>query len=134
MKDTINKGNYELWKKEMKEWNEWMNACLSFKCFMFCSIFLRIFFINKYHIKLDNIKIILTEGDSWTAGDILDPKIIDYLNEFAPSGLFRFEIGIQSINYETNYLVDRIQDNEKLFKNKIFSTLFINEFTSLNCW
>jgi len=50
-------------------------------------------------------------------GDILDPKIIDYLNEFAPSGLFRFEIGIQSINYETNYLVDRIQDNEKLFKN-----------------
>ena len=25
--------------------------------------------------KLDNIKIILTEGDSWTAGDILDPKL-----------------------------------------------------------
>ena len=50
-------------------------------------------------------------------GDILDPKIIHYLNEFAPKGLFRFEIGIQSINYETNYLVDRFQDNEKLFNN-----------------
>ena len=50
-------------------------------------------------------------------GDILDPKIIHFLNNNAPKGLFRFEIGIQSINYETNYLVDRFQDNEKLFSN-----------------
>ncbi len=50
-------------------------------------------------------------------GDILDPEIIDYLNNNAPKGLFRFEIGIQSTNIETNILVDRLQDNEKLFYN-----------------
>lgn len=50
-------------------------------------------------------------------GDILDKKIIEHLNEFAPPGLFRFEIGIQSINYETNFLVDRFQNTEKLFEN-----------------
>ena len=50
-------------------------------------------------------------------GDILDPKIIHYINTTAPKGLFRFEIGIQSVNYETNYLVDRLQDNDKLFNN-----------------
>lgn len=50
-------------------------------------------------------------------GDILDPKIINYLNENAPANLFRFEIGIQSINYDTNYLVDRFQNTEKLFSN-----------------
>lgn len=50
-------------------------------------------------------------------GDILDPKIIHYLNSNAPKNLFRFEIGIQSINYETNYLVDRFQNTEKLFEN-----------------
>ncbi len=50
-------------------------------------------------------------------GDILDPDIIDYLNENAPKGLFRFEIGIQSTNVNTNILVDRIQNNERLFDN-----------------
>jgi anaerobic magnesium-protoporphyrin IX monomethyl ester cyclase len=50
-------------------------------------------------------------------GDILDPSIIEFLNNNAPKGLFRFEIGIQSINYETNTLVDRHQDNQKLFHN-----------------
>lgn len=50
-------------------------------------------------------------------GDILDPKIIEYLNEKAPKGLFRFEIGIQSTNKETNLLVDRFQNNKKLFSN-----------------
>lgn len=50
-------------------------------------------------------------------GDILDQKIIHHLNEFAPKGLFRFEIGIQSINTETNKLVDRFQNTEKLFEN-----------------
>ncbi|PAT01531.1 hypothetical protein CI105_06510 [Candidatus Izimaplasma bacterium ZiA1] len=52
-------------------------------------------------------------------GDILDPKIIEYLNEFAPKNLFRFEIGIQSTNEHTNSLVNRIQDKEKLFNNII---------------
>ena len=51
-------------------------------------------------------------------GDILDPSIIEFLNNNAPKGLFRFEIGIQSINYETNTLVDRHQDNQKQGSNK----------------
>jgi radical SAM superfamily enzyme YgiQ (UPF0313 family) len=50
-------------------------------------------------------------------GDILDQEIIHHLNNYAPQGLFRFEIGIQSINYETNFLVDRFQNTEKLFEN-----------------
>ncbi len=50
-------------------------------------------------------------------GDILDSEIIDYLVGNAPKGLFRFEIGIQSTNFETNILVDRVQNNEKLFAN-----------------
>lgn len=50
-------------------------------------------------------------------GDILDPKIIHFLNVNARKGLFRFEIGIQSTNDLTNKLVDRIQDKNKLFSN-----------------
>ena len=50
-------------------------------------------------------------------GDVLDPKIITHLNKKAPKGLFRFEIGIQSTNEQTNLLVDRFQNTEKLFSN-----------------
>lgn len=50
-------------------------------------------------------------------GDILPEEIIDYLNTHAPKHLFRFEIGIQSTNLNTNKLVNRIQNNEKLFNN-----------------
>ncbi len=50
-------------------------------------------------------------------GDVLDPKIIEHLNKKAPKGLFRFEIGIQSTNENTNLLVDRIQNTNKLFNN-----------------
>ena len=72
---------------------------------------------------LDLLKFIIENNNSYTVfqfeitGDILDPTIIEFLNSSAPKGLFRFEIGIQSINYQTNYLVDRVQDNDKLFKN-----------------
>jgi len=72
---------------------------------------------------LDLMQFIIDNNNNQTVfqfeitGDILDPSIIEYLNNNAPKGLFRFEIGIQSINYETNYLVDRFQDNEKLFNN-----------------
>lgn len=72
---------------------------------------------------LDLLKFIIDNTNNTTVfqfeitGDILDPSIIVFLNEFAPKGLFRFEIGIQSINYETNFLVDRVQDNVKLFSN-----------------
>jgi radical SAM superfamily enzyme YgiQ (UPF0313 family) len=50
-------------------------------------------------------------------GDILPTTLIDYIHKNAPKNLFRFEIGIQSINEETNRLVGRIQDNQKLFNN-----------------
>lgn len=51
------------------------------------------------------------------SGDTLDTSIIEYVNNNAPKGLFRFEIGIQSTNSKTNLLVDRYQDNNKLFNN-----------------
>jgi len=50
-------------------------------------------------------------------GDLLKKELIEYLNEFAPKNLFRFEIGIQSTSNETNLAVDRIQDNRVLFEN-----------------
>lgn len=46
--------------------------------------------------------------------DIMRPEVIDYLNEHAPAGLFRFEIGVQSTNDLTNDLVKRRQNFEKL--------------------
>lgn len=60
------------------------------------------------------------EGNSFQfeiTGDILHEDIIHYLNNNAPKNLFRFEIGIQSTNIDTNLAVNRIQDNKKLFKN-----------------
>lgn len=46
--------------------------------------------------------------------DILKPDIVDFLAENAPPGIFRFEIGVQSTNDETNRLVQRIQRFDKL--------------------
>ncbi len=42
--------------------------------------------------------------------------IIDYLNEHAPTGLFRFEIGIQSFNDLANTSTSRTQDNNLLIE------------------
>ncbi|WP_342509078.1 radical SAM protein [Sporosarcina sp. FSL K6-2383] len=47
-------------------------------------------------------------------GDIMRPEVIHFLNENAPAGLFRFEIGVQSTNDLTNELVQRRQNFEKL--------------------
>jgi anaerobic magnesium-protoporphyrin IX monomethyl ester cyclase len=47
-------------------------------------------------------------------GDIMRPEVIRFLNENAPKGLFRFEIGVQSTNDLTNQLVKRRQNFEKL--------------------
>ena len=47
-------------------------------------------------------------------GDIMRPEVIQFLNENAPKGLFRFEIGVQSTNDATNELVQRRQNFEKL--------------------
>ncbi|MBP2239904.1 radical SAM superfamily enzyme YgiQ (UPF0313 family) [Cytobacillus eiseniae] len=46
--------------------------------------------------------------------DIMRPEVIEFLNEEAPPGLFRFEIGVQSTNDYTNELVKRKQNFEKL--------------------
>ncbi len=46
--------------------------------------------------------------------DIMRPEVIQFLNENAPKGLFRFEIGIQSTNDLTNDLVKRRQNFAKL--------------------
>jgi anaerobic magnesium-protoporphyrin IX monomethyl ester cyclase len=49
-------------------------------------------------------------------GDLMPLELVDYVNTHAPKGLFRFEIGIQSTNEQTNRLVDRIQNNARLFE------------------
>ncbi|WP_155592083.1 B12-binding domain-containing radical SAM protein [Lysinibacillus cavernae] len=46
--------------------------------------------------------------------DIMRPEVIQFLNDNAPQGLFRFEIGVQSTNDLTNTLVKRRQNFEKL--------------------
>lgn len=46
--------------------------------------------------------------------DIMRPEVLEFLNEHAPQGLFRFEIGIQSTNDLTNALVKRKQNFTKL--------------------
>jgi anaerobic magnesium-protoporphyrin IX monomethyl ester cyclase len=46
--------------------------------------------------------------------DIMRPEVIEFLNNEAPKGLFRFEIGVQSTNEYTNELVMRKQNFEKL--------------------
>lgn len=46
--------------------------------------------------------------------DIMRPEVIEFLNQEAPKGLFRFEIGVQSTNEYTNELVKRKQNFTKL--------------------
>jgi anaerobic magnesium-protoporphyrin IX monomethyl ester cyclase len=46
--------------------------------------------------------------------DIMRPEVIQFLNDHAPVGTFRFEIGVQSTNDFTNELVQRKQNFEKL--------------------
>ncbi len=45
--------------------------------------------------------------------DILHPDIIKFINEKVPVGLFRFEIGIQTVNQKANLEVKRRQSFEK---------------------
>ena len=70
--------------------------------------------ILEHIIKIDNGR---TVFQFEITGDVLDKRIIEYLNTHARKGLFRFEIGIQSTNDQTNILVDRYQNTEKLFEN-----------------
>ena len=45
--------------------------------------------------------------------DIIHPDIIAFINEKVPKGLFRFEIGIQTVNQESNLAVQRKQNFDK---------------------
>ncbi|MFY8128245.1 MAG: DUF4080 domain-containing protein, partial [Chitinophagaceae bacterium] len=45
--------------------------------------------------------------------DIVHPDIIAFINEYVPKGLFRFEIGIQTVNKESNLAVSRKQNFSK---------------------
>lgn len=46
--------------------------------------------------------------------DIMRPEVLEFLAEKAPPGVFRFEIGVQSTNDETNLIVNRKQNFRKL--------------------
>ncbi|MDI9338957.1 MAG: DUF4080 domain-containing protein [Sediminibacterium sp.] len=48
--------------------------------------------------------------------DILHPDIIAFIHEHVPKGLFRFEIGIQTVNQKANLEVSRKQNFEKTKK------------------
>ena len=45
--------------------------------------------------------------------DIVHPDIVSFINEKVPKGLFRFEIGIQTVNQRANLEVSRKQNFEK---------------------
>jgi radical SAM superfamily enzyme YgiQ (UPF0313 family) len=45
--------------------------------------------------------------------DIVHPDIVAYIQEKVPKGLFRFEIGIQTVNQEANLQVSRKQNFDK---------------------
>lgn len=45
--------------------------------------------------------------------DIVHPEIIKFIHEHVPPGLFRFEIGIQTVNQKANLEVSRKQNFEK---------------------
>ncbi len=82
----------------------------------------RTFNINKKYA-LDVFNFIIEEHMEGTqfqfeiTADIMPTELIDYLNEHAPAGLFRFEIGIQSTYDLTNKLVKRRQNFDKLTTN-----------------
>jgi radical SAM superfamily enzyme YgiQ (UPF0313 family) len=48
--------------------------------------------------------------------DILHPDIVKFIHEKVPKGLFRFEIGIQTVNQKANLEVSRKQNFEKTKK------------------
>ncbi len=48
--------------------------------------------------------------------DILHPDIVQFIHDHVPAGLFRFEIGIQTVNQKANLEVSRKQNFEKTKK------------------
>ena len=45
--------------------------------------------------------------------DIVHPEIVQFIQDYVPKGLFRFEIGIQTVNQKANLEVSRKQNFEK---------------------
>ena len=72
--------------------------------------------------------------------DIVHPDIIAFINEQVPKGLFRFEIGIQTVNKESNLAVSRKQNFAKTadiinqLKNKIEMHLDLIVGLPLDYW
>ncbi len=50
-------------------------------------------------------------------GELLNNELINFVNTLVPPHMFRFEIGIQSTNDDTNRLIGRRQNNTILFHN-----------------
>ncbi|MBX6395555.1 MAG: B12-binding domain-containing radical SAM protein [Alicyclobacillaceae bacterium] len=78
----------------------------------------RTFNLNK-HYALDIFRFLIehpgrTVFQFEITADILRPEIVEFLANEAPPGRFRFEIGVQSTNDETNRLVRRIQHFDRL--------------------
>lgn len=48
--------------------------------------------------------------------DIMHPDIIQFIHQYVPKGIFRFEIGIQTVNQKANLEVSRKQNFEKTKK------------------
>lgn len=63
-------------------------------------------------------------------GDILDPSLIEHIHRVAPKGLFRFEVGIQSIHESVNKRVFRHQNIARLFKT--LKTLIEQDIVTLH--
>ncbi|MEG0284121.1 MAG: DUF4080 domain-containing protein [Erysipelotrichales bacterium] len=70
--------------------------------------------IISHIIELDNNK---TTFQFEITGELLDESSIRLINKKARPGLFRFEIGVQSTNYEANKAIRRFQNFDKLKKN-----------------
>lgn len=53
--------------------------------------------------------------------DVIQPSIISFINDNVPKGLFRFEIGIQTLNEQSNVQIKRYQnfENIKYFINQV---------------
>lgn len=68
-----------------------------------------IYFLSEHHVVGQSFQFEIT-------GDLLEFEVLEKIHQIIPPKLFRFEIGIQSTNIETNLLVERIQNNEKLFQ------------------
>ena len=72
--------------------------------------------------------------------DIVHPDIIAFINDQVPKGLFRFEIGIQTVNKESNLAVSRKQNFAKTadiinqLKNKIEMHLDLIVGLPLDYW